>query len=79
MGKQEDPACPLHHAGLVQHVLRLVRRAAEDHRPVPWLLFENVLGLTDMPTHDGGMVEPPAVQRLVSEIEAIGYGTWAHR
>jgi hypothetical protein len=29
-------------SGLVYHVLRLLRKAIADHRPVPWVLFENV-------------------------------------
>ncbi|KIY96938.1 DNA (cytosine-5-)-methyltransferase [Monoraphidium neglectum] len=30
--------------GLVRHVFRLLERAAADHRPVPWVLLENVRG-----------------------------------
>lgn len=66
------------HAGLVQHVIRLLRRAKDDCRPVPWVLFENVLGLLDMPK-SGDFVAPPAVQLLTSELESLGYATWAHR
>ncbi len=29
-------------SGLVRHVFRLLAKALEDRRPVPWVLLENV-------------------------------------
>ena len=36
-------------SGLVRHVFRLLQDAKEKHRPVPWVLLENVLP-TDHPS-----------------------------
>ena len=33
---------PLQSSGLVKHVFRLLQRAQEAARPVPWVLLENV-------------------------------------
>jgi len=75
--------------GLFRHVLRLLRRSADDHRAVPWVLLENVPGLLDAPRsralgageegQDVDWIRPSGIQLVVSELEALGYGTWAHR
>jgi hypothetical protein len=40
----DNPLHPTQSTGLVRHVFRLLERAAADHRPVPWVLLENVRG-----------------------------------
>lgn len=58
--------------GLCTHIFRLLRR-----RRVPWVLLENVPGLLMWHMVDDPP-QPPAIHRVVSELEALGY-RWAQR
>jgi hypothetical protein len=35
-------AAPVQSTGLVKHVFRLLGKARDERRPVPWVLLENV-------------------------------------
>lgn len=60
--------------GLVRHVFRLLQTAIQQHRPVAWVLLENVEALLDRQSG-----EAPAVQHVVRALEKLGYSSWAHR
>ena len=61
-------------SGAVRHVFRLLEVARRDHRPIPWVLLENVPGLLKRPPGGG---EPP-VAEVCSALERLGYN-WAQR
>jgi site-specific DNA-cytosine methylase len=61
-------------SGLVRHVFRLLQQAMDEHRPVPWVLLENVEALLD---RAGG--KAPPVQMIVESLEGLGYNSWAQR
>lgn len=60
--------------GLVRHVFRLLQRARDDRRPVPWVLLENVEALLDR--HGG---DPPVMQYCAQKFIELGYQSWAYR
>ncbi|PSC75340.1 methylase [Micractinium conductrix] len=60
--------------GLVRHVFRLLQRAKDDRRPVPWVLLENVEALLDR--HGG---DPPVMQYCTQQLIQLGYQSWAYR
>lgn len=60
--------------GLVKHVFRLLAKARDEQRAVPWVLLENVEALLDR-AHGG----PPPVSWVVQQLEQLGYSSWAHR
>ncbi|KAJ9522660.1 hypothetical protein QJQ45_019734, partial [Haematococcus lacustris] len=61
-------------SGLVRHVFRLLADSKAKHRPVPWVLLENVEALLDR-----CQGEEAAVQRIVDTLEFLGYSSWAQR
>ncbi|KDD76604.1 hypothetical protein H632_c164p0, partial [Helicosporidium sp. ATCC 50920] len=63
-----------HCTSLVRHVFRLLSRAKEDRRPVPWVLLENVEALLDRHGKD-----PPVIQYVLQQLMELGYGSWAYR
>ncbi|KAL6753940.1 S-adenosyl-L-methionine-dependent methyltransferase [Haematococcus lacustris] len=70
-------------SGLVRHVFRLLADSKAKHRPVPWVLLENVSG--GKATRqveallDRCQGEEAAVQRIVDTLEFLGYSSWAQR
>ncbi|KAI7841433.1 hypothetical protein COHA_004828 [Chlorella ohadii] len=60
--------------GLVRHVFRLLQRAKDDRRPVPWVLLENVEALLDR--HAG---DPPVMQYCAQKFIELGYQSWSYR
>jgi site-specific DNA-cytosine methylase len=60
--------------GLVRHVFRLLQGAIDRHRPVPWVLLENVEALLD---RQAGRL--PAAHHVTAALEALGYRSWAQR
>jgi DNA (cytosine-5)-methyltransferase 1 len=60
--------------GLVRHVFRLLAKAKQDGRPVPWLLLENVEALLDRHGDD-----PPVIAYVVQQVMELGYGSWSYR
>ena len=76
-GDQQTTVRPsLQSTGLVRHVFRLLQTAIDAHRPVPWILFENVEALLDRCGPNGNK---PAVHYITAALEELGYSTWAHR
>jgi site-specific DNA-cytosine methylase len=61
------------HSGLWIHILRLVKKAIDNHRPVPWILCENVPGILN--TYGR---ETTGVECLATEFERLGYN-WCYR
>ncbi|KAJ9523029.1 hypothetical protein QJQ45_023803 [Haematococcus lacustris] len=61
-------------SGLVRHVFRLLADSKAKHRPVPWVLLENVEALLDR-----CQGEEAAAQRIVDTLEFLGYSSWAQR
>eukprot|EP00884_Botryococcus_braunii_P018914 jgi/Botrbrau1/5706/Bobra.0071s0038.1 len=59
--------------GAVRHVFRLLRAAQAKHRPVPWVLMENVEALLDRVAG-----QPPLMQYIADSLEELGYN-WAQR
>jgi len=59
---------------LVNHVFRLLETAKAAHRPVPWVLLENVEAILDR-IHGND----PAIKHVTDKLQQLGYASWAHR
>jgi len=60
--------------GLVRHIFRLLKKAAQNNRAIPWVLLENVEALLDR--HGD---HPPVMSYVVNQLMDLGYGSWAYR
>lgn len=64
---------------LATHVFRLLRQAAADRRPVPWLLIENVEAILNRHDSLPGDNGEPVISYIAQQVEALGYQSWAYR